>query len=223
MGGGLSAARKNNLRDSDEEIGSPGQEKGNYFSLPWGQEYTDPPIPITSKPIGYKEIEGRTKAVKFAMKQMMKVVNKHSREAVENAKAIPVSRQLERVQITDEIIQLIKMRQARKDDLLWVRDNLTEIQGDLAIRRAALKMLNHNYSDVEVLKVDPIQPHEARTILVHKGVDAEETKSPSPNKSPAKPLSPDKKPPWYVHCHPSPLTLIIHLNNGLESFQQLLS
>ena len=198
MGSAVSATRKNNLRDSDDEIGSPGQEKGSYFSMSWGKEYIDPPNPITSKPIGYREIEGRTKAVKFAMRQMMKVVNKHSHEAIENAKTIPVSRQLERVQISDEIIRLIKMRQGRKDDLLWVRDNLTEIQGDLAIRRAALKMLNHNYSDVEVLKVDPVQPHEARTIQVHKGVDAEETKSPSPNKSPAKspskPLSPDKKP-----------------------------
>jgi len=189
MGGGASKRKRRKLDDDDSDDGTAeGDGRGGKYLSFWGQDYVDPPMPEIGKPIGYKEIESRTRAVKFAMKQMMKVTAKQAIASLEAGKNIPVSRQLERVQVTEEITALIMARKDKRDDLLWVRDNLTEIQGALAIRRAALKMLNHNYMDVVVRKIDPIQTDEARTVHKHKDTHDEETKSPSksPSKSPNK-------------------------------------
>jgi len=186
MGGGASKRKKKG--DGDEDSDDEGEVKGGYFGSVWREEYVDPPLPDWpgKKPVGYLEIESRTRSIKFAMRQMMKVVMKHANDSVESGRTIPVSRQLERVQVTEVITKLIMSRQGRREDVLWVRDNLTEIQGDLAIRRAAIKMLNHNYSDVVVCKLDPIQTDEARTVQKPKDVlhPDEETKSPS--RSPTK-------------------------------------
>ena len=199
MGGGLSkrgGRRRKGDADSDSDSDDEGEAKkkkasgggGGLFGSAWQKEYEDPPMPDIGKAVGFSEIEDRTRAIKFAMKTMMKVVSAHAQQSINEAATIPVSRELERVVVNEEIYKRIRARQGKRDDMLWVRDNLTEIQGELAIRRAALKMFNHNYSGVVVRKIDPIQTDEARTILVPKDVvnhnPDEETKSPS--KSPTK-------------------------------------
>lgn len=194
MGGGLTK-HSDDDEDSDagnDKHGSPNSKGGTFsFGTIWEADYVDPPMPFIGKPIGYQEIQNRTRSVKFAMKQMMKVVSKHTNDSANAARTIPVGRQTERVQVTEEIIAMIKERTSKKDDMLFVRDNLTEVQGELAIRRAALKMLNHNYSDVVVRKIDPIQTGEARTLLKHQGVHQVDEETKSPSKSSEKGL-PDK-------------------------------
>lgn len=202
MGSGLSKVKEDDASSDDSEEGvgghsSPSGGGGGFFSRNV-IEYVDPPAPELGKPIDFVAIDQRTRSVKAALKTMMKVVVKHSSESIKAAQTIPVSRATERVQVTEEIIAIIKSRQGKKDDLLYVRDNLTEIQSDLALRRASLKMMNHNYANVLVRKIDPIQTNEARTVLKHADNEVgvgEETKTSSPDKpSPGK-ASPGKPSP----------------------------
>lgn len=202
MGSGLSRKVKDDDGSSEgSEDGDGGPEspgKGGGFFSRAKEEYVDPPAPELGKPIDFVAIDQRTRSVKAALKTMMKVVMKHANDSIKAAQTIPVGRATERVQVTEEVVAIIKSRQGKKDDLLFVRDNLTAIQSDLALRRASLKMMNHNYANVLVRKIDPIQTNEARTLLKHAnnevGVE-EETKERSPGKpSPGK-ASPGKPSP----------------------------
>ena len=196
MGGGLSKVKEDDESDSEDgDAASPAEGGGVFFGRKV-IEYVDPPLPNLGEPIDFEQIDQRTRSVKAALKVMMKVVHKHADNSIKAARTIPVSRETERVQVTEEVIAIIKLRQGKQDDMIFVRDNLTEIQSDLALRRASLKMMNHNYTNVVVCKIDPIQTNEARTVLKHANNEVEETKMASPAKKdglPNRDGSPNKK------------------------------
>jgi len=132
----------------------------------WGAtivEYIDPPMPDIGMKVDFDKLLNRKYNVKTAMKMMFQVVNKDTLDSSEKAVAIPVSNMIERIKVTEPIVDLINMRKTKKEDRQYVKDNLLESQVYLSLRRSTLNMMNHNYNDKIVQKLDSIHTKEART------------------------------------------------------------
>ena len=111
-------------------------------------------------------IQVRKHGVKVAMKEMFQVLDRDNRTSAAVAKTIPVSELADRIKVTDPIVDLINERRSKKEDRQFVKNNLLESQKYMALRKASLHMMNHNYSSVIVKKTDGlIAINESRNIL----------------------------------------------------------
>lgn len=155
--------------EDEEETLLADAQKGNggggFFSRGAKAVYIDPPMPDVGMKVDYDKLLQRKLNVKKATKMMFQVINNDTQEAVEYAKKIPTSENLERVKVTDDVVALINERQTAKDDRQFVKDNLLLSQKYLSLRKSALNMMNHNYMDVIVRKLDTVLVQETRTIL----------------------------------------------------------
>ena len=97
---------------------------------------------------------------------MFQVLDRDNRTSAAVAKTIPVSELADRIKVTDPIVDLINERRSKKEDRQFVKNNLLESQKYMALRKASLHMMNHNYSSVIVKKTDGlIAINESRNIL----------------------------------------------------------
>lgn len=136
---------------------------GGFFGSTVALEYIDPPMPDVGLKVDFDKLLTRKLNVKKATRMMYNVINKDTSAAVADAKAIPVTDMIERVKVTDPIIDLIGLRTSKLHDRQYVKDNLLLSQKYLSLRRSTLNMMNHNYMDLIVMKLDTVQVKEART------------------------------------------------------------
>lgn len=168
---GIQFSRINPEGDGDDATsvssGADGanQRKGTSFFSFFREEYIEPPMPTLGRPVDFDLMESRTRNVKKTLRMMMKVVNADVEAVHKESTEIPVSHEIERVQVTDEIRDRIALRRSKKADKLFVAKNLENIQRCLALRRSALNMMNHNYMSATVRQLEPVQTDEARTIM----------------------------------------------------------
>ena len=126
-------------------------------------EYIDPPMPDVGMKVDFDKLLHRKLNVKQSMRAMFNVVHKDCTMSVDAAKVIPVSDLVERIKVTEPIVDLIKTRLSKKEDRQFVKDNLLESQRYISLRKSTLNMMNHNYNDIIVKKLDPVKVQEART------------------------------------------------------------
>lgn len=124
-----------------------------------------PSMPKVGKPVNIDRLVNRTKAASYGIKQIVDMVNDDVALSVHRARNIPVSKEYDRVQVTKEIST--SMAKVRSSDQIHstTEQNLQEIQKVLNYRKSGLVMVNVNYSNKFVRKIDPIYVAEARTII----------------------------------------------------------
>jgi len=129
-------------------------------------EYVDPPMPDVGMKVDYEKLLHRKLNVKKATKMLFVVVNNDTKEAADTAALIPTSENLERVKVTDPVVALINIRKTSADDRKYVQENLLLSQKYLSLRKSALNMMNHNYNDSIVRKLDTVLVNETRTKMI---------------------------------------------------------
>ena len=152
MGSGASKAKK----IASEESKGENSGEGGFFAAFSRREYVDPPMPNIGKFVDFDRLETREKNVKHTMKTMFKVIEKDCMASIDTSKGIPVSDMIERVKVTDPIVELINERKSKKEDRQFVKNNLLETQRYLSLRRTSVDMMNHNYDDVTVKELESI-------------------------------------------------------------------
>lgn len=162
MGAAVSTAKKVEPEQVKTEGEGVDAEAGGFFSAFKTKKYVDPPMPNIGKFVDFDRLLERKKNVKHTMKTMFKVVEKDCGRSIDSAKTIPVSDMIERVKITDPIMESIKNRKSKKEDRQFVKDNLLESQRYLSLRRSSLDMMNHNYDDKTVRELELVYAEEAR-------------------------------------------------------------
>lgn len=96
----------------------------------------------------------------------MKVIVKDANNSTTIASAIPTSNDMERVVVTKDVTDMMREKTTKKQNREFVSDNLLIIEKSLAFRKAAIMMMNINYSKVMIRKIDPINLLEARTVAL---------------------------------------------------------
>tara|TARA_B110000090_G_C13183301_1_gene370118 strand:- start:101 stop:679 length:579 start_codon:yes stop_codon:yes gene_type:complete len=158
--------------EEQEKPGENGQEDDDRPKATRGffggvvEPYYDPQMPDIGMKVEFTKMQTRKHGVKTAMKDMFRVLDKDNALSAKVAKTIPVSDMIDRIKVTEPIVELINERRSKKEDRQFVKNNLLESQKYMALRNASLNMMNHNYSDIIVKKADGmIAIHESRTKL----------------------------------------------------------
>ena len=161
MGTSASVAKK---VEPEQHAGQENEsaDTGGFFSAFKTKKYVDPPMPNIGKFVDFDRLLTRKKDVKHTMKTMFRVIEKDCIRSIDTGKTIPVSDMIERVKITDPIMESIKNRKSQKEDRQFVKDNLLESQRYLSLRRSSLDMMNHNYDDKTVRELELVYAEEAR-------------------------------------------------------------
>jgi len=126
---------------------------------------TDPLMPNMGKPIEMKRLINRNRHAEEGMNALMEMVNQDVSIAIYNAQHIPVSKEIDRVTVTAEASAYMAKVRTKGGIEKRLKSNMTEIQKTLNYRKSALIMMNANYSNEVVRKLEPIYVNEARTIV----------------------------------------------------------
>lgn len=127
-----------------------------------------PLMPRIGKPVNIDRLINRTKAAASGVRYLMEMMDSDVAVSIQRAKAIPVSSELDRVQVTPQISAVAAQVRSTAQVKEKVNVNMNEIQRNLNYRKSALIMMNVNYSHQRVRKIDPIYVQEARTIITYK-------------------------------------------------------
>lgn len=127
-----------------------------------------PLMPRIGKPVNIDRLINRTKAAASGVRYLMEMMDNDVAVSIQRAKAIPVSSELDRVQVTPQISAVAAQVRSTAQVKEKVNLNMNEIQRNLNYRKSALIMMNVNYSNQRVRKIDPIYVQEARTIVTYK-------------------------------------------------------
>jgi len=131
----------------------------------------DPPLPVMGKPVNYDILRERNITTRVKFRKMMTILRKDAIAAEIEAKDIPVGDYKERVQITQPIMNKMAERKSKKDDIKFVEKSEYTIERALGFRKMFIELMNNNYSDITVRKVEPTKLTETRTIVVHRPKD----------------------------------------------------
>lgn len=161
---------KNGANDKKAKDGAPVEKSSGWGFMGSKVEYIDPPMPDVGMRVDYEKLLARKLNVKKANKMLFAVVNGDSKEASDRAAEIPVVENLERVKVTEPVMELINVRKTTIEDRKFTQENLLLSQKYLSLRKSALNMMNHNYNDKIVRKLDTVLVAETRTKLnLHMG------------------------------------------------------
>lgn len=130
--------------------------------------YPDPPMPFMGRPIKFENLKNRNIHAEEGMKSLMELVKFEVDSAVNRADTIPVPKSIDRLSVTKEAADNMAKVRSKRGIEKRVANNMTEIQKTLNFRKSAISMMNVNYSDKLVRKIEPIYTNEARTIISYK-------------------------------------------------------
>jgi hypothetical protein len=129
---------------------------------------TGPPLPFLGKPVKVDRLVTRNKTAELGMEALMGMVMRDANTSLFDANRIPVSKESDRVTVTAEISNYMGKVKSKKGIEKKVKDNMTTIQKSLNYRKSAIIIMNSNYSQELVRKIEPIYTKEARTIITFK-------------------------------------------------------
>lgn len=152
----------------EEEGGSLDYEDGYDQDHDVENESDYPLMPRLGKPVNIDRLVNRTKAAASGIRYLMEMMENDTAQSVKRARAIPVSKELDRVQVTPSISAEAAKVRSTAQIKESVKGNMNEIQRNLNYRKSALIMMNVNYSNQRVRKIDPIYVQEARSIITYK-------------------------------------------------------
>jgi hypothetical protein len=165
---------KENEDDDEGAVVKPPSEK---IEMDSPYPYSDPPMPNIGRPVDMERLINRNKKAEFGLHQLMQMVTRDVDESLKTSKNIPVSSQLDRIQVSEEQSAMIGQVRTTKEIDKFVQRNFQHIQKCLNYRKSALIMMNSNYSQQLVRGIEPIYVNEARTIVQRPG-DASAPKLP---------------------------------------------
>lgn len=154
------------LEDDDDEDEEGGSKKKKNFALDsQGQKIYFPPIGKVGLPINVERLVNRNKNAGMAMEALMDMVERDVRQSIQHAKTVPVHPEIDRVQVTPEVSAYMAQVRSRRGVEKRFTNNMAEIQKSLTYRKSSVIMMNSNYSNKLVRKVEPIYVQEARSIV----------------------------------------------------------
>lgn len=163
---------RDNLSEISEDMSGEDEKRDNSVGDTYGAiEATKPKYPVMptiGKPVNIDRLVNRTKAAAAGIRYLMEMVENDVIQSIQRAKAIPVSKELDRVQVTPQISAVAAKVRSTAQVKKVVDSNMIEIQRNLNYRKSALIMMNVNYANQRVRKIDPIYVQEARTIVTYK-------------------------------------------------------
>lgn len=126
---------------------------------------SDPLMPSNAKPIEMKRLINRNIQAEEGMNALMEMINQDVAIAIHNAQHIPVTKEIDRVFVTPEASAYMAKVRTQTGIEKRFKGHMTEIQKSLNYRKSAIIMMNANYSNAVVRKIEPIYVNEARTIV----------------------------------------------------------
>ena len=131
--------------------------------------YIDPPLPKMGNPVDMDLLINRNKKAEYGLHKLMEMVIRDVDESLKDTKNIPVSKDFDRIIVSEEQSKHIAKVRTTKDIEKRVKTNVQHIQKALNYRKSALIMMNSNYSHHLVRLIEPIYAQEARTITMRTG------------------------------------------------------
>jgi hypothetical protein len=127
-----------------------------------------PAMPVIGKAVKIDLLVNRTNAANDGVKYLLAMAADDVQESINKAKQIPVHFDIDRAAVTKDISNaMAKVRSARGINHS-IDSRINEIQKSLNYRKSGLIMMNFNYSNKVVKKIEPIYINEARSIVVMK-------------------------------------------------------
>jgi len=152
--------------DQQQEGKREGMSDEDSYDADLDQKFSsDPLMPNMAKPIDINRLINRNRHAEEGMNALMAMVNEDVALALYNAQHIPVSKEIDRVTVTPEASAYMAKVRTKGGIEKRLKSHTTEIQKTLNYRKSALIMMNANYSNELVRKIEPIYVNEARTIV----------------------------------------------------------
>lgn len=126
--------------------------------------YIDPPMPEMGKHLDIELLINRNQRAHYGLYKLMEMVTIEVEASIKESLNIPVDESLDRVTVTEEHSSRIASIRTNKDIQKHVSLNIQHIQKALNFRKSGLIMMNSNYSQQLVRKIEPIYANEARTV-----------------------------------------------------------
>ena len=136
--------------------------------------YVDPAMPVIGQPVKFEQLHERNVYVRNALRKLLLIVNEDAILSNFEGTKVPIQNGLERVVVTQEIMDLMDVRHTKRHLKEFTLKNLNEIQRALTFRRTAVKLMNINYSKVLVREIEPVNLNEARSIVERRKVDRQD-------------------------------------------------
>jgi hypothetical protein len=125
----------------------------------------DPPMPRLGKPINVEALKERNHRAEDGLAALMKMVNREYSASIKDAVTIPVSNELDRVQVSKAASMRMATVNSKAGIHKRVEGNMNEIQKSLNFRKSVIIIMNENYANKIVRKIEPIYVNEARSII----------------------------------------------------------
>jgi hypothetical protein len=122
-------------------------------------------MPIIGKPILMDRLINRNKTAEMGMNSLMEMVNRDVAISLFDAGHVPVGPEHDRVSVTMDISNYMNKIHSQKQIDKKVKSNMNNIQKALNYRKSSVIIMNSNYSNETVRKIEPIYTQEARTII----------------------------------------------------------
>jgi hypothetical protein len=127
-----------------------------------------PTIPMIGKPIQMERLINRNRTAEVGLTTLMSMVNRDVEVSLFDSKHIPVGKDHDRVIVTPEISNYMSKIRTHKQIDRHVKSNMQNIQKALNCRKSSIIIMNSNYSNELVRKIEPIYTQEARTTVIFK-------------------------------------------------------
>jgi hypothetical protein len=130
--------------------------------------YYDPPMPKIGRPVQVDRLINRNKTAASGMAYLMDMIRADVEVSIQKGKTVPVSKELDRVQVTQPIGDYMARVRTNQEITARVQNNFSDIQKSLNYRKSGIIMMNFNYQEKPVRRIEPIYVTEARTIIKYK-------------------------------------------------------
>jgi hypothetical protein len=152
----------------DLTLTSEDKKQGEEVQKETKKGFFDPPMPNLGIAGDVDRMQKRNSKAEIGLNTLLSLVKREVQESLVVSKAIPVSKESDRVVVNDEISEYLELITTKKQVNESIKRNNMEIQKALNFRKSALILMNSNYSKVLVRKIEPIYINEARTLIKHK-------------------------------------------------------
>ena len=162
------------VKDDDEDEFEEKKEDEQELKKKELFGYVDPAMPVIGQPVKFEQLHERNVYVRNALRKLLLIVTEDAVVSNFEGTKVPIQNGLERVVVTQEIMDLMDVRHTKRHLKEFTLKNLNEIQRALTFRRTAVKLMNINYSKVLVREIEPVNLNETRSIVERRKVDRQD-------------------------------------------------
>jgi hypothetical protein len=127
-----------------------------------------PPMPKLGAPVRMDLMVNRHTSAYKSMDMLMQMVQEDVQSTLQVVHRIPVGHEYDRVTVTPEISRHIALVRSSQGIQERLAKNAFSVQKALSYRHSSLIIMNSNYMNKQVRKLEPTYGDEVRTIVIHK-------------------------------------------------------